>query len=72
MVMLIQIFRAKSAQVPVVNTNTFDSQTGMVENLGELLYGDYILPFELISILFLIAMVGAVMLGKRETGDRHF
>ncbi len=72
MVMLIQIFRAKSAQVPVVSPGSFNSQTGMVENLGELLYGDYILPFELVSILFLIAMVGAVMLGKRETGDRHF
>lgn len=72
MVMLITIFRAKSAQVPVVNSGTFDAKTGLVENLGNLLYSDYILPFELASVLFLIAMVGAVMLGKREAGDRHF
>lgn len=72
MVMLIQIFRAKSAQVPTVNTATFDTKTGLVENLGNLLYNDYILPFELASVLFLVAMVGAVMLGKREAGDRHF
>jgi len=26
----------------------------------------------LASVLFLIAMVGAVMLGRREAGDRHF
>ena len=73
MVMLITIFRAKSAQVPTVSSTTpFNSKTGLVETLGNLLYSDYILPFELASVLFLIAMVGAVMLGKREAGDRHF
>jgi NADH-quinone oxidoreductase subunit J len=36
------------------------------------LYRDYVLPFELVSILFFVAMVGAVMLGKREVGDRNF
>jgi NADH-quinone oxidoreductase subunit J len=72
MVMLITIFRAKSAQVPTFSTTAFNAKTGLVENLGQLLYNDYILPFELASVLFLVAMVGAVMLGKREAGDRHF
>ena len=56
----------------VVNPNTFNSQTGMVEGLGKILYRDYVLPFELISVLFFVAMVGAVMLGKREAGERNF
>ena len=34
MVMLITIFRAKSAQVPTVKSGSFSSQTGLVENLG--------------------------------------
>ena len=72
MVMLITIFRAKSAQVPAFSDTAFNAKTGLVEQLGQLLYSDYILPFELASILFLVAMVGAVMLGKREAGDRHF
>jgi NADH-quinone oxidoreductase subunit J len=72
MVMLITIFRAKSALIPTVNPMGFNPKTGLVENLGRLLYNDYILPFELASVLFLVAMVGAVMLGKREAGDRHF
>jgi NADH-quinone oxidoreductase subunit J len=72
MIMLITIFRAKSAKVPLYNPSNFSNDTGLVENLGKLLYSDYILPFELVSVLFLIAMVGAVMLGKREAGDRHF
>jgi NADH-quinone oxidoreductase subunit J len=50
----------------------FNSQIGLVENLGKVLYTEYLLPFELASILFLVAMVGAVMLGKREAGERHF
>lgn len=55
-----------------IDGNTFTSQTGMVEVLGKSLYGEYLLPFELISILFLVAMAGAVMLAKRESGERHF
>jgi NADH-quinone oxidoreductase subunit J len=50
----------------------FVSQTGMVENLGKVLYSEYLLPFELVSILFFVAMVGAVLLGKREAGERNF
>ena len=51
---------------------TADSQIGMVGNLGKVLFNEYLLPFELISILFFVAMVGAVMLGKREAGERNF
>ncbi|MEO6282696.1 MAG: NADH-quinone oxidoreductase subunit J [Dyadobacter sp.] len=58
--------------IPSYNPDQFDSQIGMIENLGHLLFRDYLLPFELVSILLLVAMVGAVMLGKREIGERHF
>jgi NADH-quinone oxidoreductase subunit J len=40
---------------------------GLVENLGKVLFTQFLLPFELASILFLSAMVGAVMLGKKES-----
>lgn len=43
-----------------------DNQIGTVANLGKALYGDYVLPFEITSILLLAAMVGAVMLGKKN------
>ncbi|SEJ14342.1 NADH dehydrogenase subunit J [Dyadobacter koreensis] len=61
----------KTAIMPA-DPNTFDSQVGMIESLGKLLFREYLLPFELASILLLVAMVGAVMLGKREIGERHF
>ena len=40
---------------------------GTVQHLGKILYSDYLLPFELASVLFLAAMVGAVYLSKKET-----
>lgn len=43
-----------------------DNQQGLVENLGMLLFTKYVLPFEVASILFISAMVGAVLLAKRE------
>lgn len=44
----------------------FDSHShiGQVKNLGRLLFNEFLLPFEIVSILLLAAMVGAVMLGK--------
>jgi len=42
------------------------SGTGLVEQLGNKLFTDYLVPFEISSILFISAMVGAVLLAKRE------
>lgn len=41
-------------------------EIGLVKNLGKTLFNDYLLPFELVSILFLAALIGAVILGKKE------
>ncbi|HEX6890357.1 MAG TPA: NADH-quinone oxidoreductase subunit J, partial [Chryseolinea sp.] len=37
-----------------------------VKNLGRVMLTDFLLPFEITSVLLLAAMVGAVMLGKKE------
>jgi NADH-quinone oxidoreductase subunit J len=39
---------------------------GLVKALGRSLFTEYLLPFEITSVLLLAAMVGAVMLGKSE------
>ena len=41
-------------------------QVGLVQNLGKVLFTDFVVPFEIAGILFLAAMVGAVLLGKRD------
>lgn len=43
-----------------------DPSIGLVEALGKQLFGPFMLPFELASILLLSAMVGAVLLTKKE------
>jgi len=39
---------------------------GTVRGVGKLLFTDYLVPFELTSILLLVAIVGAVVLAKKE------
>lgn len=39
---------------------------GLVENLGKALFTNYVVPFEISSVLFLSAMVGAVVIGKKD------
>lgn len=46
---------------------TADPEIGLVKNLGKVLFKDFLLPFEISSILLLTAMVGAVLLAKKET-----
>ena len=38
---------------------------GLIHPLGKALFTDYVLPFEISSVLFLSAMVGAVIIGKK-------
>jgi NADH-quinone oxidoreductase subunit J len=42
------------------------STIGFVENVGQKLFTDFLLPFEISSILFLSAMIGSVVLAKKE------
>ncbi|MCP9767361.1 NADH-quinone oxidoreductase subunit J [Lacihabitans sp. LS3-19] len=69
---LILIATIRKAEITRVNYNDFDPNTGLIETLGMVLYKNYMLPFELVSVLFLVAMSGAILLGKREKGESHF
>jgi NADH-quinone oxidoreductase subunit J len=48
---------ALSAVIPV---------SGNTEQVGWLLYTSYLIPFEIASMLLLVAMIGAIILAKRE------
>ncbi|HMU09112.1 MAG TPA: NADH-quinone oxidoreductase subunit J [Ferruginibacter sp.] len=41
-------------------------KSGLIKELGRVLFSDYVIPFEISSILFLSAMIGAVVVGKKE------
>lgn len=42
------------------------SEIGLVQSLGKVLFTDFLFPFEIVSVLLLAAMVGAVMMGKKN------
>ena len=52
--------------VAIAPAHPFDAGTGLVKSVGTSLFTEFLLPFEVSSVLFLSAMVGAVMLGKKE------
>jgi NADH-quinone oxidoreductase subunit J len=62
MVILVGALRAYSVSF---NRGSAES-VGMIKSLGKVLYNQFMLPFEISSILFLAAMVGVVMIGKKE------
>lgn len=49
-----------------VAESNIDHSVGLTKNLGRLLFNEYVLPFELASILILAGIVGAVLIGKKD------
>ena len=41
---------------------------GNTEAVGWSLYRDYLLPFEVVSVVLLVAMIGAIVMGRKEPG----
>lgn len=64
--LILLIANISGADKMVTNVTT-GSNIGMVKNLGKTLFKDYLLPFEVASVLFLSAMVGAVLLARKDT-----
>jgi NADH-quinone oxidoreductase subunit J len=44
-----------------------EGNIGLIKELGKTLFNEFVIPFELTSVLFLSAMVGAVVLGKKDS-----
>jgi len=61
--------------VAAVLATTWPAETQVLatstSGVGKLLFKDYVLPFEVVSVLLTMAVVGAVYLARRETGSRE-
>ena len=64
--LLVLIAALKKADLTNQFAETRTGDIGLIENLGKVLFNEYVVPFEISSILFLSAMVGAVVIGKKE------
>lgn len=70
-ILLISMLSLLKGYHHIENISSPDSQVGLVANLGQLLFSKYVVPFELSSILFLSGMIGAVLIGKKDSTDLH-
>ncbi len=44
---------------------------GNTETIGEVLFSTYLYPFEIASLILLVAMIGAIVLAKKDIGGRE-
>ena len=64
--LLVLVAALKDSDLKQQQTLLKEGGIGLIENLGKELFSTYVVPFEISSILFLSAMVGAVVIGKKE------
>jgi NADH-quinone oxidoreductase subunit J len=62
---ILAIFFKSLNGTPLSATRDEQFKAGTVE-LGQLLFSRYLLPFEIISVLLLVAMVGVILLSKKD------
>lgn len=62
---MISVVRS-SADMVNRNAQLKEGNIGLIGTLGKVLFSDYVVPFEISSVLFLSAMVGAVVIGKKD------
>ncbi|MEI7979118.1 MAG: NADH-quinone oxidoreductase subunit J [Bacteroidota bacterium] len=65
-VLFLIILAAMKTSIPSNYIAPQASEIGYVKQIGMKLYREYTLPFEVASILFLSAMIGSVVLAKKE------
>ena len=63
------LYRGRDSLIlpPIVAPSAAAAAAGNSEQVGTALYTSYLLPFEIASILLLVAIVGAVVLAKKRT-----
>lgn len=64
--LLVLVAALKDIDIKEKQAMVNDGNIGLIKNLGKELFTTYVVPFEISSILFLSAMVGAVVIGKKE------
>jgi NADH-quinone oxidoreductase subunit J len=62
LVTLIALLKGMDGSTPQISS----TQIGISKNIGTILFSEYLFPFEAASVLFLSAMVGAVMMVNKD------
>jgi len=60
--------RYRAPAVAASGAEVVIAQSGNTEAIAEVLYSTYLYPFEVASLILLVAMIGAILLAKRDIG----
>jgi NADH-quinone oxidoreductase subunit J len=63
------LFQRLQLSAVLANPDASVNTTASIQGLGMALFSQYLLPFEVTSVLLLVAMVGAIVLTKKEKGE---
>jgi NADH-quinone oxidoreductase subunit J len=64
LLVIVAALKQTTAATQLVQMNS--GNVGLIKNLGRSLFTDFVFPFEISSVLFLSAMIGAVVISKKE------
>jgi NADH-quinone oxidoreductase subunit J len=65
---MIGVFTSPAARLGPVDVYSPEriANEGAIQIIGQILFTDYVLPFEVISVLLMVAVIGAVIIAKRH------
>ncbi len=63
---ILALFLKSLHRTPLLNVDAPALVEGNTEPLGRLLFTQYVLPFEVVSVLLLVAMIGVILLSKKN------
>jgi len=66
---MLSLLKERAIPPAPADTATAVGGLGNTEALGDVLYSTYLFPFEVASLILLVAMIGAIVLAKRELLD---
>jgi NADH-quinone oxidoreductase subunit J len=64
------LFQRLQLTASLANPEASVNTTAALQTLSKALFTEYLLPFEVTSVLLLVAMVGAIVLTKKEKGEQ--
>lgn len=55
------------SKIPLVSFEAVESGFGTAKEIGKLMFSEYVVAFEVIGLLLLVGIVGAILLGKKHS-----
>jgi NADH-quinone oxidoreductase subunit J len=68
---MLTLTKGRTAPVLPTSQDTALEGLGNTEALGDVLYSTYLFPFEVASLILLVAMIGAIILAKKDLEGRE-